>query len=293
MSEAHLAIIFSLGTAVMAASFSLIVRRGQQHGNAATGVLIGLIVNVPWLLALTWWYWEPHWWNPWALLFFVGSGATGPCLGRVFMFLGIHKLGVARAMPLMATNPLFTALLAYTILAERPGPWIWAGTLLVVVGCVGITLKGAVGAVFDRRYLWMPFAGVLGFSVSNIFRKAGMNEVPSPILGITMTSVAGLVFLLALGRFLPKDYRPNLRLGKAWYFYGICGTINSFAFLSHFAAIRYGDLTVVSPLSATAPFFALILSGIFLRDVERVTAWIVAGTMFVVSGGALIAWRVM
>ena len=231
MSEAHLTIIFSLGTAVMAASFSLIVRRGQQHGNAATGVLIGLIVNVPWLLAATWWYWEPHWWNPWALLLFVGSGATGPCLGRVFMFLGIHNLGVARAMPLMATNPLFTAVFAYTILAERPGPLIWAGTLLVVLGCVGITMKGAAGAAFERRYLWMPIAGVIGFSVSNIFRKAGMNEVPSPLLGITMTSLAGMVFLLALGRFLPEGYRPNLRWGKSWAFYGICKKQNP---INHF-----------------------------------------------------------
>ena len=293
MSESHLAIVFSLSTAVMAATFSLIVRRGQQYGNAATGVLIGLIVNVPWLLAATIWLWEPGWWNPWALLLFTGSGLTGPMIGRVFMFLGIHNLGVSRAMPLMATNPLFTAVLAYAILGERPGPYVWIGTFLVVAGCAATTMKGNAGSALNRRYLWMPFVAVAGFAVSNIFRKIGMSVMPSPILGITVTSLAGLIFLFAFARFMPADHRPVLRWGKAWTFYGICGTINSLAFLAHFAAIRYGDLTVVSPLSSTAPFFALVLSWIFLRDVERLTAWIVAGTVLVVAGGALIAWRVL
>jgi uncharacterized membrane protein len=117
--------------------------------------------------------------------------------------------------------------------------------------------------------------------------------VPSPILGITLTSLTGLIFLLLSMRFMPAGHRPNLKWGKVWTFYGVCGLINSFAFLSHFAAIRYGDLAVISPLSATAPFFALTLSLFFLRDLERVTAWIVSGTVFVVAGGALIAWRIL
>lgn len=293
MSESHLAIVFSLGTAMMAASFSLMVRRGQQYGNAATGVLIGLIVSTPWLAAVTLWLWEPGWWNPWALLLFVGSGLTGPVLGRIFMYLSIHNLGVSRSMPLMAANPVFTAVLAYSILGERPGPYIWAGTLLVASGCAAITIKSKGDSSWNRRLVWMPFAAVAGFAISNIFRKAGMLAVPSPILGITITTLSGLVFLLILGPFMPAERRPDLRPGKAWYFYGVCGTVNTLAFLSHFAAIRYGDLTVVSPLSSTAPFFALVLSWIFMRDLERLTAWIVAGTAFIVSGGAIIAWRVL
>ncbi len=293
MSESHLAVSFALATAVMAATFSLIVRRGQAHGNAATGVLIGLIVNTPWLIALTIWFWEPGWWRPWAFIYFAAAGLTGLSLGRVLMYQSIHTLGVSRAMPLMATNPLFTAMLAYALLGERPGPYIWAGTLLVVAGCAAIAMRRGGESGWSRRYLWLPFAAVAGFAVSNVLRKEGLNLLPSPLLGMTITSLAGLIVLLFSGKFMPEGYRPDLRPGKTWAFYGVCGAINSLAFLSHFAAIRYGDLTVVSPLSSTAPFFSLVLSWIFLRDVERVTRWIVAGTVFVVSGGALIAWRIL
>lgn len=293
MNDSLLAVIFSLCTAVMAASFSLIVRRGKQHGNAITGVLIGLIVSTPGLVAATLWFWEPGWWNLRALVLFSAAGLTGPVLGRIFMYLAIHNLGVSRSMPLMATNPVFTAVLAYSILGERPGPYIWAGTLLVASGCAAITIKSHDDLHWNRRLLWMPFAAVAGFAVSNLFRKAGMLAVPSPIFGVTITTLSGLVFLSLLGLFMSSENSPNLRSRKAWVFYSICGSINTLAFLANFVAIRYGDLTVVVPLASTAPFFSLLLSAIFLRDVERLTVWIVAGTAFIVLGGMIIAWRVL
>jgi drug/metabolite transporter (DMT)-like permease len=42
-----------------------------------------------------------------------------------------------------------------------------------------------------------------------------------------------------------------------------------------------------------APFFALVMSYLFLRDVERVTGLVVAGTALSVAGGVIIGWRVL
>jgi len=293
VSDNFLAAAFSLGTAVSSATFSLIVRRGQKHASAMTGVVIGLVVNAPLLLLATAYLWEPAWWNLEAFLWFTLAGLTGPSLGRVFMYQSIHRLGVARAVPMMATGPLFTAALAVAFLGERPGPLVWAGTFLIMGGCAAITFKRKGDTSWDRRYLWMPLVAVAGFGVSNIFRKLGIDIVPSPLFGITVTSLAGMIFLLALGQFLPAPHRPRLRPGKAWTFYGACGAVNTLAFLLHFYALRYGDLTIVTPLSSTAPLFALVLSALLLRDVERVTGWILAGTVFLVLGSGLIAWGVL
>ena len=72
MNDTLLAAGFALGTASMSSAFSLIARRGQRHGTATTGVVIGLIVNIPWLVALTILTWEPAYWNSeawfWVLL---------------------------------------------------------------------------------------------------------------------------------------------------------------------------------------------------------------------------------
>ncbi|MEE9239832.1 MAG: DMT family transporter, partial [bacterium] len=276
-----------------AASFSLLARRGQRHGSAVTGVVIGLIVNTPFLIAATVYFWEPGWWDLRSILLFAVGGMTGPAVGRVFMYQAIHYLGVSRAMPLMATLPLFTAVLAYGFLGERPGPYIWAGTVLIVAGCAGVMMKKKSDTSWERRFLWLSFISILGFAISNIFRKVGLTDLPSPLMGVTVTYISGLIFLLLIARFLPPGHRPQLRWGKAWYFYGACGVLNTMAFLSHFFAIRYGDLTIVSPLSAMSPVFALLLSWFFLRDIERVTGWILAGTALAVAGGILIAWRIL
>lgn len=293
MSDTLLASVYSLGTSFCTASFSLIVRRGQQHGSALTGVVIGLIVSVPFLLAATWLAWDPALWSAAGVLWFALGGLTGPSLGRVFMYRGIHHLGVARAMPMMATGPLFTGALAIAFMGERPGPLVWAGTVLITAGCAAISYKKKQDKSWSRRHLWMPVVSLMGFAVSNIFRKLGLAASPSPLLGITVTSVVGLAFLLMLARFLSPAQRPDLRPGKAWAFYGACGLINTLSFFLHFFALLYGDLTIVTPLSSISPLFALLFSWILLRDVERVTGWIVGGTVLIVLGVALIAWRIV
>ena len=293
MSDAVLATGFSLGTAWMTAVYSLLAKRGQRHGAALTGVVIGLIVSVPLLVALAILSWEPAWWNKKAWFWFFLAGLTGPAAGRVFMFRAIHRLGMSRAVPLLAAYPLFSAVFAHVFLGERAGPYVWAGIFLVVFGCAGVAHQRKSDASWDRRGLWLPLLAVLGFSISSIFRKIGVEVVPSPLLGITLTSAFGLAALAALLGFLPKEQRPSLGWGKAWTFYAPCGLINTLGFWSHFASLKYGDISVVSPLSSTSPFFALLFTWIFLRDMERVTPPILLGTVAIVSGGALIALKAM
>ncbi|MEK6712504.1 MAG: EamA family transporter, partial [Nitrospinota bacterium] len=188
---------------------------------------------------------------------------------------------------------LFTGALAIAFMGERPGPYVWAGTVLITAGCAAISYKKKQDKSWNPRHLWMPAVSLMGFAVSNVFRKLGLMSVPSPLLGITVTSVVGLAFLAGLSHLLPRGQRPDLRPGKAWVFYGVCGLINTLSFFLHFFALLYGDLTIVTPLSSISPLFALFFSWLFLRDVERVTGWIVAGTLLIILGVALIAWRML
>jgi uncharacterized membrane protein len=59
----------------------------------------------------------------------------------------------------------------------------------------------------------------------------------------------------------------------------------------HYALDR-GQVTVVIPVSSTGPLFALTLSALFLRDVERVTLKIVIGASLIIAGVLLITmWK--
>ncbi len=53
-------------------------------------------------------------------------------------------------------------------------------------------------------------------------------------------------------------------------------------------ALRVGTVSVVAPLTGTMPLFVLALSSLFLRDIERITARLVVGTLLIVLGVYLI-----
>ena len=284
--------IFSILTAVSTGTFSIIVRQGRHHGNAYTGVLIGLIVSIPILVFLCFLAWKPHWWSLKALFLLSIAGFLGPAVGRVLYFSGIHYLGVSRAMPLTSTMPLFASVFGVLLLGERPGPFIWLGTMLIVSGCISITYKKNNDSSWNRSYIWIPFLAVLSLSLSHVFRKTGVRIVDSPLLAITIMSISGLFFLVLFSRFLPYSQRPNLTSMQAWKFYTFSGLLNTASVFFHFVGLNYGDLSIVTPLSSMAPLFALFFSRVFFKDDEKITLLILFGTLLIVFGGAIISWRI-
>ena len=289
MEYGQLAVIFGLITALLTASFQIIVRKGKDYGNALTGVLIGIIVNFPIMVAISYVTWEPEWFNTTAIMFFAATGIFGTGLGRFFLFMSLHKIGVAITSPLLSCTPLFSAALAFELLGERPNAYIWVATFSIFLGCLVITFKREKFPGWKPRYLWLPVLAVLSFSVGNILRKHSLNILPAPVFGGTITYISAMSSLLLLSVFLPLNMRPNFKIKKGWIFWGFCGFVNMLAFICRWLATKYGDLTVVIPLFASSSFFALFLSSFFLRDMEKVTVWSYLGTILIVLGVALIA----
>ncbi len=276
-------------TALLTASFQIIVRKGKDYGNALTGVLIGIIVNFPIMFAASYITWEPGWLNPTAISFFAATGIFGTGLGRFFLFLSIHRLGVALTSPLLSSIPLFSAALAFELLGERPDVYIWIATFVIFLGCLVITFKRGESPGWKPRYLWLPVITIISFSIGNILRKHSLNLLPAPLFGGTITYISAMSSLLLLSVFLPSEMRPNFKIKKGWIFWGFCGFINMLAFICRWIATKYGDLTVVIPLFASSSFFALFFSSFLLRDMEKVTVWSYLGTILIVLGVALIA----
>jgi len=76
-----------------------------------------------------------------------------------------------------------------------------------------------------------------------------------------------------------------------WWFLA-AGVTVSFSMVSIYYALDRGKVSVVIPISSTGPFFSLIFSALFLRDVERVTSRIVLSAAMIVSGVLLITlWK--
>ena len=209
MTDTALAVLFAIGNAFTVSFLNLFVRRAKRHANAATGVLIGLLVGLPFMAGAAFCFWEPGWWNWKAWALFAASGAVGPSIARVFYFLAIHRLGVPRAIPLLSTMPIAAAAMGIIFLGERPGPAVLAGTVLVVLGCMAITSQRAGDAPWSRRDMWLPFASVAAFTLSHVWRKVGLSLVPSPVLGLTVMSAAGALCLLLFRGLLTQEQQAR------------------------------------------------------------------------------------
>jgi uncharacterized membrane protein len=67
---------------------------------------------------------------------------------------------------------------------------------------------------------------------------------------------------------------------------------SEFGMVCIYYVLDLGQVSVVIPIASTGPFFSLILTAIFLRDVERVTVRIVISAAMIVGGVVLLTlWK--
>ena len=102
-------------------------------------------------------------------------------------------------------------------------------------------------------------------------------------LNITAAMIASTAFILATGkvRSLACDHASLLYLSAG-------GVFENIGVLLVIVALGFGDVSVVSPLSATAPLFVLVLALLFPSDVRRLTWRIPGGVLLIVVGVLLL-----
>lgn len=131
----------ALTSAVLWGSIPVFVRKGLPHASPSVAVTVGLLASLPLLIGVFWWHprsvFEAV--APEAALWFAAVGVLGPCLGRLFNYKGVERLGAARATPLINSSPLFTSVLALVFLQERITLRILLGVLCIVGGIAVLT----------------------------------------------------------------------------------------------------------------------------------------------------------
>ena len=76
------------------------------------------------------------------------------------------------------------------------------------------------------------------------------------------------------------------RRSSAWFL--ASGISNSGAMLSVFYALGGGNIVIVEPLVGANPVLVILLSAVFLRDLEAVTPRVMLGVLCTVAGSILV-----
>jgi len=285
--------LFALANAFLFALHNMLTKKGLRYSNPATAVVTSLGINMVFLWGVSLLFVPLEFLTKAGIFIFVIAGLFQPGLTRFLTYKGIETLGIAITDPIRASTPLFSALFAILFLGERMTLPIFFATLLIIAGITLLSHRGE-GSVQKIRLLYIlyPLMASLLAGFSQVLRKFGLAAVPHPFLAAAVTAsssfaVSVLLLLASGGR------RSNFNLNRECLpFYLAAGVTVSLGMASMYYALDLGKVTVVVPLSGTGPLFALALSAIFLRDVERVTLKIVIGACLIIGGGLLITiWK--
>jgi drug/metabolite transporter (DMT)-like permease len=248
-------------------------------------------------------------------------------LGWMLLNVGQVLIGAARTGPLLATTPLFGAVLAAIWLGESPGPTTVAGMALTIAGV--LVLHGERdaedpfapadaapddgGRDADRRHrtggmtaalMTRPHvrrrAGTLAalgtamcWAISPIFIRDGLEGLPSPLLGVTVSMVASaLVFgiVLAVRRSVTGGGRAVTT--EALGIKIVAGLLVGVATWFRWIALDRATVAVVLSVNAVSVPTVLLLAPMIVgRRLERVTARLWFGAGLVVAGSLVLIMK--
>jgi drug/metabolite transporter, DME family len=219
----------------------------------------------------------------WRILPFVAAGLLAPGLSRLGLFTGIDRVGVARAMPMASTSPLFSVVFAVAFLGERPAPLLLLGVAAIVAGGALLTVRAAGDRAWRRRDLLFPLLAAVGFAARDNLTRFGFRDYAEPTLAAAASALASVVLMWLLAGWARG--RGRLRVeARAVGFLAAAGVAEGLAYLAAWRALRGAAVSVVAPLANTQGLVAVALTAVFLRDLERVTWRLALAASLVVAG---------
>jgi DME family drug/metabolite transporter len=284
---------FALANAFLFALHNVLTRKALRTSNPATAVISSLVVNIVFLWSMAFLFAPLSSLTGAATLIFVAVGIFQPGLTRLLTYKGIQTLGVAITDPIRATTPLFSALLAIVFLDETLTLPIVAATLMIMAGITLLSWRqGSMKLTGSAVFLWYPIAASVIAGASQVVRKFGLAAVPHPFLAAAVTASSSLIVSVLTLWYVEKSQETWKMNRECFRWLLAAGVTVSLAMTCIYYALDLGKVSVVIPISSIGPFFSLIFSALFLRDVERVTLRIVCSAAMIVGGVLLITlWK--
>ncbi len=282
-----MATYFSFQAALCFSIAHILIRRGLVESNAMTGSFISLSMSaaVLWCLAP---FFAPlaALWSP-AIAIFIAAGILAPGIGRTLSYVGIERIGVARSVPIANSSPIFASIFAVIFLAEAWVAQNIIGTLLVIGGVIILSMAQPAQGEWRKLDVIYPLIGAIAFGASSTLRKAGLGFVNIPLLAAAVTAASAAIFSFVLLQIRGGMEAFKLtRRSAAWLF--PAALFNTAAMLSVFYALSHGKVVVVEPLVSSNPVLTLLLTAVFLRDLEALSLRVISGALLTVTGTILV-----
>jgi transporter family protein len=187
-------------------------------------------------------------------------------------------------------RPIVSAVLAITLLGEAISMREVGGIAAIVLG--GVVLSRAItgtstpGGRLDVRWAVFPVLAGVAWSCGDVLSRAVLSDAGAPIAGATISIAAALVAWILIVGLVPR-LRASLRF-EAVPTFACSGIVLGAAMLFLFQALDAGEVSAVAPIIAAQPLVVLVLSAVWLRNIEKVHRLTVGAALLVVLGTTLL-----
>ncbi len=213
-------------------------------------------------------------------------------LGWTLLTISQNRVGASRTGALVGATPLFATIVAALAFGEYLSVPILVGIVAIVAGVYFVSVSGKKEAN-AQRFRWSDSIFGLGvalcFAISPIFIRGGLDEMDSPLLGVT---IGMLISAFAYG-FLLLLRREKLNISvvpreSLFYQLGAGLFVGSSTWL-RWIALTYAPVAVVLALGRLNVPIVIVLSVLLVgQKEEQVTARVWLGAGLIVAGSLLL-----
>ena len=228
-----------------------------------------------------------------AAAWFVLGGLAHFFAGWTLLNASQQRIGAARTSPLIATVPLFGALVAAVTLGELPSGLSWVAILLITGGAYVVAgerlLHGGRGTPIRWRDSAYGLGTAAAWGLSPVFIRKGLDVFGSPLLGLTLGLAASLVaYVVLLGvRGVPGGGRAAV--GDAPWLKIAAGVLVALSTWGRWVALEgttVGNVLALGLMSV--PIVLLISPALMGPETESVNAVVWLGAALVVAGSLVL-----
>ncbi len=259
--------------------------RARNYSALLVAVYSELVGMLPVLVAL---YFVHEAFPGWGLLpWMIVAGITGS-VGHVVFFTAMARGPIGVIAPIFACSSAGPAVVAVTMLGERPSIVQLGGIALAIGGVALVSRHAGGGDVRHGKYGAVPIA-LIGVAILTVF-YVSMDQISqdSALWGVTMQRAFGLPLLLfGLGIGLRRGTTTAPR--GSFMAIAPVGLMDTAAFVAFAYATSLGNLSVAVVLSSLYPVVTILLARIKLDErlapIQRIGAVAaLAGVVAIVLG---------
>jgi drug/metabolite transporter (DMT)-like permease len=263
--------------AMMAAARHLSIGGMPTHEVAFFRGFFGLLVMLPWLVAIL--RRDSHILHPpdWKLVWFRNTMSV---VGMLFWFMALGGIPISDVVAVQFTHPLFVVIGAVLILRERVGLWRWSAVAIGAVGALIIIRPGYSAA--DPLVYAVLFSAMMNGGVQLVTK-----HISGRVSGAVMVFYMNLLIMPVTLPFAWCDWVWPSPGELPWVLaVGLFGTL-AHVFLAR--AMKTADASLVGPVDFIRLPIASLFGWILFSEFSDLPTWI--GALTIVAAAIFIARR--